>query len=409
MINSENEAITALKALSDALDKIESKKTTGINIFDAVGMSTQEVKHSAFLAWLLDPNKPHGLGNAVLKLLLEKVRAYPAINRIPSNAEIIAKISEDFSDSLQNAPDLIVETEKVLFDPNSRIDIFIRSDKNDKTLVIENKVFTSTHDDQLKRYEHEAKLLGGDTLFIYLTPHGDIPTDINGNYQQGWCMIDYKTITDIVKESMRSIPRTKNNAKLIGLTEDYISTVDTNILKNNAELRKLCKEIRRKHADAIAILTSYSDNIEDVMERITNEWLPSQRLNVQNVQKQGRNISFTTQAMSNHYAGYGESIIITDMSRPRLRINISCKDGLVVSTLSMEKNQDSNWTKADEAVRDLIAPGKRMGNKYCTLYSFELLSEEDRELDIQEILPKLDKRLDMLAQKIIEFDKLLSK
>ena len=97
------------------------------------------------------------------------------------------------------------------------------------------------------------------------------------------------------------------------------------------------------------------------------------------------------------------------MSRPRLRINISCKDGPVVSTLSMEKNQDSNWTKADEAVRDLIAPGKRMGNKYCTLYSFELLSEEDRELDIQEILPKLDKRLDMLAQKIIEFDKLLSK
>ena len=40
------------------------------NIFEAVGLVWQEVRHSTFLAFLLDPRASHGLGDAFTKRLL---------------------------------------------------------------------------------------------------------------------------------------------------------------------------------------------------------------------------------------------------------------------------------------------------------------------------------------------------
>ena len=55
-----------LENLRFELEQIKAIENVRANIFDAVGMERQEVKHSAFIAWLLDPDKPHGLGNRFL-------------------------------------------------------------------------------------------------------------------------------------------------------------------------------------------------------------------------------------------------------------------------------------------------------------------------------------------------------
>lgn len=55
-----------LENLRSELEQIRAIENVRANIFDAVGMERQEVKHSAFIAWLLDPDKPHGLGNRFL-------------------------------------------------------------------------------------------------------------------------------------------------------------------------------------------------------------------------------------------------------------------------------------------------------------------------------------------------------
>lgn len=39
--------------------------------FEAVGMARQEIRHAHFLAYILDPNCPHGFGDAVLRAVLE--------------------------------------------------------------------------------------------------------------------------------------------------------------------------------------------------------------------------------------------------------------------------------------------------------------------------------------------------
>lgn len=42
------------------------------NIFNALKIVQQEIRHSNFLAWLLNPNENHGLGELFLKDFYEK-------------------------------------------------------------------------------------------------------------------------------------------------------------------------------------------------------------------------------------------------------------------------------------------------------------------------------------------------
>src|ERR1700733_11376670 len=42
------------------------------NIFEALGVVNAELRHSSFLAFLLDPNESHGLRDIVLKRLLQE-------------------------------------------------------------------------------------------------------------------------------------------------------------------------------------------------------------------------------------------------------------------------------------------------------------------------------------------------
>ena len=64
--NAENE-----KALKEFLLDIEclaplSKWTSKRNLFDILKITRTEIRHSNMLAWLLNPNENHGLGDSVL-------------------------------------------------------------------------------------------------------------------------------------------------------------------------------------------------------------------------------------------------------------------------------------------------------------------------------------------------------
>ncbi len=51
------------------LDELSNR----FNIFVALGITQQEIRHSNFLGWLLDPNETHGFGNAFLIRFLRLV------------------------------------------------------------------------------------------------------------------------------------------------------------------------------------------------------------------------------------------------------------------------------------------------------------------------------------------------
>jgi hypothetical protein len=149
------------------------------SIFSALGVSRQENAHSNFLAWLLTP-KPrkndHGLGDTPLRKLLETIalvcRSLPhAMNRLAANISN-AIIPGDYT--LSN---ITVERERPIGD--GRLDIYLEGNitfdamEHPLQLVIENKVKSSEHDNQLARYKAalcDSRTRSGVYLDIFLTP-----------------------------------------------------------------------------------------------------------------------------------------------------------------------------------------------------------------------------------------------
>ena len=69
----ENEkALEALLFDDDGIGEIEAR-LGGFNIFEAIGLTRREELHSNFLAFLLDPNKSHGLGTDFLSRFIVDV------------------------------------------------------------------------------------------------------------------------------------------------------------------------------------------------------------------------------------------------------------------------------------------------------------------------------------------------
>ena len=130
MTQEEQTLVKRMDALAEELGKIRETKTKGMNIFSAVGMARQEVKHSAFFAWLLTPykGKQHDLDNAFLKAWLELLFNENAEGGHRSNSEILAEIGfhsiNDFI-PLLNAKKINVLTEECLISQERRIDILI--------------------------------------------------------------------------------------------------------------------------------------------------------------------------------------------------------------------------------------------------------------------------------------------
>ena len=400
--------IQKLNDLDKSLTEIEFSKSNDVNVFYATGMTTQEIKHSAFLAWLLNPSQSHKMGNEFLLCFLKSLYEYNnAEEDIKSNKEILKENDitsfGDFTEFL-NADDIVVETEKVISNPESRIDIFIQSKSTGTTIVIENKVFTGTHDEQLKRYEDETAVFSGRKIYVYLTPYGDMPTNDKGEYKPNWTIISYKSIIAFLGKKLKDIQKSKQFNRLTFLLEDYIDMVDTNILRNNLKVRSLCKEILKKHADAIELLNHYTDNIDEVYEFIYG-WLKENISGIHYMYYKGRQLCFYTDKIFNFFANYGRQVEITK-SWFAFQAGITSKDGPVKLGIGLGK-QIETWGVPETIIKEKVLPDKSFGNKYCTLFQIELLSDSDRQLNLEEIKPQLEERLQIAKTKLEEIESLI--
>lgn len=107
------------------------KRPPRFNILGAAGLSRQELRHSDLLAYLLDPRQPHGLGDRFARALLERVAPLlPEALDVPALSLVGMTVQREWK-----FVDLLLEA------PTDRL-----------TVIIENKVDSGEHSDQLHAY-----------------------------------------------------------------------------------------------------------------------------------------------------------------------------------------------------------------------------------------------------------------
>jgi hypothetical protein len=198
---------------------------TKINIFDVLRISRTEIRHSNMLAWLLDPNANHGLGDQVLRGVLQCVTK---------------DIPQEFLPQ-----DLFTFT---IHREWNNIDLLAVSEAEKYILCIENKTFSGEHDDQLERYRQLVE----DTypkyrkVFIYLTPRGKEPSD-----PAHWKAMDYAAVLQVIRKAQVSQALPPEADLLI---RNYMDVIKR--LGGDEEIRQQCAAIWEKHRSALDILYS---------------------------------------------------------------------------------------------------------------------------------------------------------
>lgn len=210
------------------------------NIFEAIGAVRQEVRHSDFLAFLLNPQERHGLGAAFgQQLLVTAVQATEIETGI--TAVDLALLELD---------DLQVLREW------QNIDILLLDEGKQLAVIIENKVDSGEHSQQLQRYWHivrqrypNCRIVG-----LFLTPDSHDPSD------ERYISLDYGFIHDLVTNMA------ENRASTLGadvqtLMRHYAQMLRRHIMPDS-DIATLAQQIYKKHQRALDIIFEHRPDLQ---------------------------------------------------------------------------------------------------------------------------------------------------
>ncbi len=434
-----NENLDKLKTALEELQNLKNQKN--INIVDATGIGRQEVKHSHFLAWLLSPDEPHKLGNNVLIGLCGKLYDYK------TNGDQYTPTPLQNKDIIGNCPLInsrvdftqLIGKQYTVEIERDDIDILIDIADTKTVIVIENKIDTTTHDDQLEKYYNYCKngRFGhySNKIFIYLTPKGELPrNDSNGAYKPEWCVFDYYQIISLYREIINNhFKQVKLHYKLRlkFLLEDFINMYE-DILGMNPTLHQKCEEILsdKNLAAALKAVNNYnkfSARLENVIaycrEQLPIIWqkkFPLSELIIASDSLQS--FCCYTKKMEEKINDIGKKDgVVFSTDKWRCRIGTSGKNNgnvRILGEIHIVRKKDINW----DCVQDKYFQENPNNVKGNTWVNDPLDKEEWRRIfenvpfwksadanqPLSNITAKLDSALEMFCDNLKEFeDKIL--
>lgn len=146
-------------------------RKTYFNLFTTLGYQRLEDVHSNILAWLLNPEESHGLGDAFLRDFVRQVFD----KELPKYFSVnVKRESQDGDDR----PDIVVEG-------------------NNWWLIIENKIDSIEQENQTKRYADRwrKKGINGENVFLaFLSPSGWLPESLD------FKPVSYRTIRELLEK-----------------------------------------------------------------------------------------------------------------------------------------------------------------------------------------------------------------
>jgi hypothetical protein len=214
------------------------------NIFEAIGAVRQELRHSDFLAFLLNPKQSHGLADAFTKRLLREAL---------SDSIAHVEATEINTWSFKN---MVVRREW------QNIDILLVDDVHKLAVIIENKIGTGEHSNQLQNYRSivHNHYAGWNIVGFYLSPSGSPPSD--GTYLP----ISYGLVCDLLDELADAQSSTIEQDVLTALRH-YTQMVRRHIV-GESEIDKLCQHIYKKHRKALDQIYHYQTRRLEASRRL---------------------------------------------------------------------------------------------------------------------------------------------
>ena len=195
------------------------------NLFEALGVIRQELRHSDLLACLLDPGRNHGLGATFLREFLR----------------VVCLLTEDDDALLHFDPDALNLIQATVFREQHHIDILVVDDVNRFVLIIENKIGTGEHSDQLNRYYDDVctQYPGYQIFPLYLTPDGNAPTSAR------YYAVSYTQVCQIIEKIVEE-QRSVLGSDIVLLLEHYAQMLRRHIMSDSG-VAELCRSIYQKH------------------------------------------------------------------------------------------------------------------------------------------------------------------
>ena len=199
------EKVTNEKSMNELLDNYV-ERTKQFNIFKILKLENYEIRHSNLIAWLLNPYDTHDLGSAFLSKFLSVIND---------------EIKYEKTDSIE------------IFREQENIDILVLNHTQKYLILIENKINSNQHDNQLERYQSivNAKLSDYIKYFVYLKPENN--EEIMSEYKY----VSYKSIKNILENLIQQ--NIKQETALI--LKNYVQILNERYLQSdNHDLMDIC-------------------------------------------------------------------------------------------------------------------------------------------------------------------------
>lgn len=225
--------------LQSVSSKVAEFNNNDQNLFHIISMDHMEIKHSNLLGWLLNVNGSHELKDSFVKnLMLEILPIYKENSNKGNSKPLLSNFPKnDWLDS-------------TVLREYKNIDILFHDDTNNLNLIIENKIYSSEHSNQLERYERivnfEYPNKRDINIFVYLTLYGEEPSS------KTWITLTYQNVISALYKTIYNVSNL--NSKTTIILFDYIYLLKELTGMDNDEKQKIATEIWNKHKDTIEFI-----------------------------------------------------------------------------------------------------------------------------------------------------------
>ena len=265
--NSRTEQCRALKrfAADDRLAEVKrllaeaGAQAARFNLFELLGLASDEERHSRILGWLFDPAQNHGIGEAFLTSFLAATTAEAGKRGIDSAA----------------APTAGWETTGVQLEWFHQVDgewgyldILVVNRQEQFLCAIENKIWSAEHSDQLTRYRKALEAAYPDYCrhLVFLSPRGTVP--YRAEERNFWTPVSYTAVLSALDRAIESETMPPDVSAFL---RQYATTLRMHIVPDSTEINQIARKIYLEHRDAIELIYQHKPNFVDEAKRILRE------------------------------------------------------------------------------------------------------------------------------------------